>query len=163
MESERCPICLEGFDDTQPETEKHNSRCGHPIHRQCQQVLMRSGSYSCSICRMPFGDVPDELEQPHLKRYVKMLKQKLPVAAVRQRMEADGISPAIIDSFFTGGASVEVQTEAVVESTVAIDISKFTKMLKVGSHEGAVRQRMVAAGISSEDIDAFFSNYIDEV
>lgn len=107
---------------------------------------------------MPFGDVQGELDQPHLKRYVKMLKQKLPVAAVRQRMEADSVSPTVVDAFFTGGASLAVQgDEATQAQAAAVDVEKFTKMLRVGMGEGAVRQRMQAAGISSESVDAFFS------
>lgn len=165
MESEStspmCPICLEGFDNSQPETEKHDSRCGHPIHRQCLQTLMRTGSYSCSICRKPFGDVQSAQDQPHLKRYVNMLKQKLPVAAVRQRMEADGVSTSVVDAFFTGGASLAVQDEGTAEPLGAeVDTAKYTKMLRVGMSEGAVRQRMEAAGISSEAINAFFCSAI---
>ncbi len=157
-----CPICLEGFDSSQPETEMHDSRCGHPIHRQCLRTLMRTGNYSCSVCRMPFGDIKNDLEQPHLKRYFKMLKQKLQIATVRQRMEVDGISPSVIDSFFSGGASEVVQNEDDIQPNVEVDNAKFTKMLKVGMNEDAVRCRMEAAGISSERINSFFCNYIDQ-
>ena len=167
MESkpEWCPICLEEFDISSPETDKHNSRCGHPVHRHCLHTSMRSGNYTCSICRSPYGDVKGEADQPHLKRYVKMLQQKLSFAVVRQRMETDRIAPDVIDAFFTGGASVLVEDEAEVkrraENVEPVDTLKFLKMLKIGMGEGAVRQKMESAGFSHEAIDLFFSEVIE--
>lgn len=86
-----------------------------------------------------------------------MLKQKLPIAAVRQRMEADGVSPAVVDAFFTGGASREVQNLDDPPAATSLDMGKFVTMLRVGMGDGAVRQRMEAAGVAREDMNAFFS------
>ena len=160
-----CPVCLEGFGGPDSESDRHNSRCGHPIHRHCLQALMRSGNYTCSICRMSYGDIPNALDQPQLKRYTKMLQQKLPIAAVRQRMEVDRIPPSVIDAFFTGGASTVVQDPASLaaeNAKVVVDTAKFTKMLKVGMSEEAVRQKMESVGITGEDIDSFFCTLMDQ-
>lgn len=167
MEVQRscCPICLEEFDNSSVETEKLDNRCGHAVHRHCFLKALRAGNYTCSICREPFGDIKDNLSQPNLKRYVKMLQQNFSFAIVRQRMEADQISPTTIDSFFTGGSSLVAQdsTEACMHSKkTSFDISTYARMLKVGMAEGAVRQRMEVANISSDDIDAFFCEMIDQ-
>lgn len=169
MEAEpsKCPICLDVFEcclDANEELEIHRTRCGHAVHRTCLRNLIRSGSYSCSICRTSFGDVQSELEQPHLKRYVKMLHQKLPMTAVRQRMEVDGILPEVVDAFFTGGASTGVRVEQDSETdriSVPRDTATFAKFLKIGMNEAAVRQKMENAGFKEVEIDKFFCEYID--
>ena len=169
----RCPICLENF-DAHDDSKTYNSRCGHNAHLNCLLSSIRTGgNYNCPECRMPFGDVPgtdDQLLDKKLKKYANMLKMNLPVAAVRQRMEADRMLPHIIDQFFTGGAftlsilaatatTAAVDTELLREkcSDVAvtsasakttIKFDTYVKMLKVGMSEGAVRQKMIRGGRS---------------
>lgn len=164
--SEKCPVCLEVLINSQEDSDIHNGRCGHSIHLKCLQSLLRAGNYSCSICRMPFGEVHLQPNQSHLKRYAKMLQQKLPIAAVRQRMEADRVAPDVIDSFFTGGVSLIFKDEEEFSSKSGmnpIDSQKYLKMLKIGMAEEAVRQRMESVGISSEDIDGFFRDFYEHL
>jgi hypothetical protein len=132
----RCPICLEGFDNSNSETKQHDNRCGHPIHRQCLLNLMRTGGiYHCSICRTPFGEKQNESHSSsssassscvQLKRYERMLKQNHSIAIVRQRMEVDQISPLLIDSFLSGGVSSILQGE---ESEGKSEIAKIEEQL----------------------------------
>ena len=92
-----------------------------------------------------------------------MLHQKLPIAAVRQRMEVDGISADVVDAFFTGGASTDVQDvqDVVVDAPMVRDTSKFVKFLQIGMDASAVRQKMEMAGFNTEAIDTFFCEYMD--
>ena len=94
-----------------------------------------------------------------------MLKSNLPPAAVRQRMVVDRIEPAVIDAFFTGGASIAVQNEEDLSpksSSSHADYGKYKKMLKVGMTEDVVQQKMETAGIGLEDINNFFIHLIEE-
>jgi hypothetical protein len=161
-ELEKCPICLEEYVSTIDQNKVQSSRCGHSAHSECLHNLMRSGNYNCPVCRNPFGEVPSSADKS-LTRYLKMLKSNLPPAAVRQRMKVDGVSPAAIDSFFTGGASLSVQTEddkVALAATKVVDFEKYKKMLSVGMNDGAVQQRMLAAGISQEEIDKLLDDYL---
>ncbi len=155
LTGQRCPVCM---DDLPCD---FVARCGHGAHRVCLQPNLRAGAYSCPVCRAALGDEPVEADQPLLKRYVRMRQQQIPVGAVRQRMEADGVSAAVIDAFFSGGASELLQDSAAPSVKSSIDTSKFAKMLTLGIGEGAVRQKMVASGISNEDINTFFGDLIN--
>lgn len=154
-----CPICLEGIVLRLPlGDDVFQGRCGHAAHIECLRAAVRQGSYNCPNCRCPFGEVPVVVEQSLLK-YAKMLKTGIAQAAVRQRMISDNISLAAIDSFFTGGASVASQTEKEIieiRTKQRAACEKYTKMLALGMNEGAVKQKMRAAGISDDIINEFF-------
>jgi len=165
LEAPACPICLEEFSTDLREI--HDSRCGHRAHILCIRNTIRSGSYNCPICRKPFGDVPTPAEvDKTLVRYTKMLKSNIPAPAVRQRMVADEIPIIVIDAFFTGGASTAVIREEDTNEPAAakiVDFSKYSKMVKVGMAEEAIRQKMEIAGISTDDIDSFFVNFMENL
>lgn len=84
-----------------------------------------------------------------------MIQMNLPIAAVRQKMVAEGIDSSIIDSYFTGGI---VSAKGDEQSSRSVDMDKYTRMLTMGMPEGAVRQKMVVAKIPTDQIDAYFSN-----
>jgi len=165
--NDSCPICLEVIDD---ENERATSACEHCFHRKCLYLSMRTGGlYICPVCRSPLGEFPSVLvvQDKRLQKYSKMLKVKLPFAVVRQRMEADGIPPTEIDAFFSCGISNSLCDEETLSATAStastrFDPSPFIKMLKIGINEGAVRQKLLTAGLSEEDIDIFFSSCIDQ-
>ncbi len=177
----RCVICLEDIDPQSLQQQENNSnshtseyyhsRCGHITHSHCLQASVRSGNYNCPLCRQPLGDISVELAavEKRLHRYVKMMKSGLATAAVRQRMVVDGIPPAMIDAFFTGGASramgdnddIEGKAETPEEREKKLHtwFDKYRKMLDRGMPEGAVRQKMQAARgeLTKEEIDRFFA------
>ena len=92
-----------------------------------------------------------------------MLEMNMPQRAVRTKMEVDGCSIADIDAFFTRGASLNVrdeEEEAAATKITEKSIQKYTKMLKNGIAESAVKQRMLVDRINSPDIEEFFNNFI---
>ena len=92
-----------------------------------------------------------------------MLKMNIPLAAVRQRMEAELIPPSQIDSFFTGGASIFLQDNEDMENDIKTktNFDSYIKMLRVGMGEGAVMQKMRAAGLTIKLIDQFLCDFMD--
>ena len=152
----RCPICLDDIELSNPGL--ISSRCGHVAHSSCLHASIRSGAYQCPICRQPFGDIPSSTDKA-LLRYVKMLKSGLLMAVVRQRMIVDRVSLSTIDAFFTGNASLAVQTEEDLVEEKIINFDKYRKMVVVGMDIEAVCQRMKVDGISSDKIDQFLSEY----
>lgn len=150
-----CPICLEVLELTDIDS-IHTSRCGHTAHTRCLGTLMRSGMYTCPVCRNSFGEVEIETDRK-LQRYSKMLRSGLRPEVVRQRMTVDGIPSATIDSFFTGGASRQVQAEEPVMSVV-VDFEKYKKMIRVGLDEVAVGQRMRNDLVEEAAIQKFFDS-----
>lgn len=166
---DRCPICLEEMENVCDDKchREHSSgvtqiRCGHHAHAQCLQNSMTVGNYSCPICRKPFGDVSsgDNLDKA-LSRYSRMLKANLSMAVVRQRMVVDGVAPSVIDAFITGGASEIIKKDGDIEdysdtSRQVVNLESYVKMLAMGISEGAVRQKMIAAGLPSSTIADFF-------
>ena len=95
-----------------------------------------------------------------LVKYAKM-KAMLPEGAVRQKMTVDGCSPTSIDTFFASepaSSSAGPMTKALFSASHAANqrSAKYAKMQKL-LPEGAVRQRMLADGINSAAIDAFFT------
>lgn len=180
-----CPICLEEFDESSSsssssivndssnnqENKMFQGRCGHILHAHCIHDSMRIGIYTCPICRQPFGEIStssNELPQPdkRLIRYTRMLKSNLPPAAVRQRMIVDGISPIEIDSFFTGGVSLSVQStedlQAIPTSNLtAITEEKYRKMLRIGMDVEIVKQKMIMDGCLNDEIEVFIMNYFN--
>lgn len=171
----RCVICLGDIDPQvlqlpTASSEYYHSRCGHITHSLCLQASVRSGNYNCPLCRQPLGDISVELEtvEKRLHRFMKMLKSGLAPAAVRQRMVVDGLPLAMIDAFFTGGASralgngeedSKAETPEERERKVQAWFDKYRKMLDRGMPEGAVRQKMQTTQreLTEEEIDRFFA------
>ena len=96
---------------------------------------------------------------------MKMLRANIPIAAVRQRMEADSISKHEIDAFLSGGVSaIDGIKDEILDTTPSLDKSSlkpYAQMLKRGVMEGAVRQKMaLTAKIPEADIDQFFTDYM---
>jgi hypothetical protein len=85
-----------------------------------------------------------------------MKKMNMPEGAIRQKMSAEGFKPDEIDAFISG-APMPTVSEAPVKDAKDPKFAKFTKMKEMNLPEGAIRQKMVAEGLSVADIDAFFS------
>jgi hypothetical protein len=163
---EACPICLEALSDGCVLL----SVCGHPAHKPCVQASVRAGNYNCPICRAPYSDMSEaaapEAGDKRFRKFSNMLRVSVPPAAVRQRMEADGIPPSLIDAFFTGGAvhdaaDMTAEAEAHQKRLDGQCLQAFTAMLRVGLPEAAVRQKMRAAGVSDRTIASFFCEVED--
>ena len=91
--------------------------------------------------------------------YRKMLTMGLPDDAVKHKMVQDGVGPLIIHSVLNrevSGTAANAATSAA--STLSGEeeeaAGKFRKMLKMGLPEDAVRQKMVAEGLSQRVITA---------
>lgn len=158
----QCVICLEDLGDevTASPSSVYHSRCGHITHTHCLHASIRSGNYTCPLCRNPLGDISAELAvvDSRINRYVKMLKSGLAPQAVRQRMVVDAIPISLIDAFFTGGASraLDDGSDATPDTpsdaeVIAGLVAKYQKMLDMGMPEGAVRQKVIAAAIPEPD------------
>lgn len=202
QQSQLCVICLENLDPsysntlesesnssenyiTTNENEVHNLRCGHITHSHCLRESIRSGNYTCPICRQPLGEVPTSSSaaatatgvtdstthvEKKLVRYINMLKSKLDPAAVKQRMKVDGIPVATIDAFFTGGMSLEVASPTARENNVPFevfvlpqkDMEKYRKMLKIGFNEDVIRQKLSAvSGVSAAQVDRVWMEIVE--
>lgn len=165
---EQCVICLEelGTELTDSSSSVYRSRCGHVTHTHCLHASIRSGNYTCPLCRNSLGDISAELAavDSRINRYVKMLKSGLAPQAVRQRMVVDAIPVTLIDAFFTGGASraVDDGTDAPPETpsdaeVIAGLVAKYQKMLDMGMPEGAVRQKVLASAAPEPDKTAILT------
>ena len=159
--TEVCPICLMDYTDSEPAVA---SQCGHFSHGHCLRSAIRAGSYTCSICRSSLGNIVATSKS--MERYVKMLRANIPIAAVRQRMEADSISKHEIDAFLSGGVSaIDGVKDDVLDTKPSIDKSSlkpYAHMLKCGIMEGAVRQKLALnAKCSDTEIDQFFVDYMN--
>jgi hypothetical protein len=98
------------------------------------------------------------------EKFAKM-KRMLPEGAVRQKMMLEGFSDAEIDGFFDGtvGSSSDVPPAAppsfapkpIGPGTTDDRFAKFEKMRKM-LPEGAVRQKMMIEGFTSDEIENFF-------
>lgn len=54
IESEQCPICLEGFNLDNDDAVIAVMQCGHPVHSQCQKSWNQTGrtlGKKCTLCR----------------------------------------------------------------------------------------------------------------
>jgi hypothetical protein len=154
--------------------------CRHPLGEMnpaCTSASSNNIDNGSSSCSNSSSDGASSSNQPivrggkdPLDRYIRMLKSNLPPAVVRQRMVVDNIPASTIDAFFTGGVSREVMTaeEIAAEGNNArlkaiANLDTYRRQLKVGVDEGAVRQKMAAAGIAQSDIDDFFQEYMSNL
>mmetsp|Transcript_75612 Transcript_75612/g.148397 ORF Transcript_75612/g.148397 Transcript_75612/m.148397 type:complete len:171 (+) Transcript_75612:69-581(+) len=162
---DQCPVCLEVLSEPHGVLTSH---CGHSAHRLCVQQSVRSGNYTCPICRATYrndstADSSVEITDKRFIKFKKMLEMNMPAGAVRQRMEAENIPSLVIDAFLTNGgvhSDMEIM-EAVQKHHSELDSQskdKYIKMIQVGMSEGAVRQRMIADGISTAAIHDFLAH-----
>lgn len=107
----------------------------------------------------PSPVIDDQPQAPIDPRYEKFNKMRrmLPEGAVRQKMAVEGFTAPEIDAFFNGATVSSAVSAASVESSITSDpiFAKYSKM-RTMLPEGAVRQKMIADGISPENVDRFF-------
>lgn len=163
-----CPICLDFLSNntiSDPENVLE-TKCGHKFHKLCLGSAIRSGSYVCPVCRASFGEFTTP-ETKHLKRYAAMLKANIPREAVRQCMEVNGLSASVIHDFFTDGmgsrCGVSGHEARDSSSSVYIDYERYSKLLKIGLPEDAIRHKMIKANISPDLVDKFFVDFCDQL
>jgi hypothetical protein len=163
-----CPICLDVLSNTTISDPENviETKCGHKFHRSCLGSAIRSGSYVCPVCRASFGEL-SATESKQLKRYAAMLKANIPREAVRQSMKVSGLSASVISDFFTDGMSSRCGVsgqEAINCTGIAdIDYQIYSKLLKIGLPEEAIRHKMIQAGISPELVDNFFVDFYSQL
>ena len=96
---------------------------------------------------------------------------KVPEAAVRQRMAADGVSPVDIDAFFTGGLSRQdgIRDDALDAADTATRtapdkkrLEAYAAMIKRGLPEAAVRQKMAMDKVPVAAVEDFFQRFLPE-
>lgn len=108
------------------------------------------------------GTTGKEADDPYAK-YRKMAKL-LPEAAVRQRMNLEGVSETDIDAFFAqrlnSTGRLSASTPDIVESTED-KFEKYRKMRKNKLPEGAIRQCMSRDGYKEDEIESFLSKQED--
>ena len=106
-------------------------------------------------------------------RYKRMIQNKIPKEAVKQRMTVDGLTPREIDDFYTGGASGSVAVAAGqdddkeynrpanrrsgIAGTQTSD--RYQKMMKMNMPEAAVRNKMQLDGFGEDEIQEFFVEF----
>eukprot|EP01038_Epipyxis_sp_PR26KG_P007973 gene7973-10813_t len=100
---------------------------------------------------------------PKFAKYEKM-KKMLPEGAVRQKMMVEGISQEDIDKFFKGEIVSSGENDATVPPQPPAPVvderyAKYDRMRKM-LPEGAVRQKMMVEGFTSEEIDGYFNGNI---
>lgn len=158
----------------------HHNSCGHSVHARCLHSSIRAGNYSCPVCRKPLqakgnkdGDAASTSTTTKFTRYKRMIQNKIPKEAVKQRMTVDGLTPREIDDFFTEGASGTVAVAAGqdgdkeynrpanrrsgIAGTQVTD--RHHKMMKMNMPEAAVRSKMQVDGFGEDEIEEFFAEF----
>ena len=160
----------------------HHNSCGHSVHARCLHSSIRAGNYFCPVCRKSLqakgtkdADVASAATNPSNKKYARyrrMLQNKIPKEAVKQRMTVDGLSPREIDEFFTEGASGTVAVAAGQDDDKEYNrpanrsdvtrtqmTDRYHKMMKMNMPEAAVRNKMQLDGFSGEEVGEFFRDF----
>ena len=93
------------------------------------------------------GDDPPLGEDPLYFKYFKMLKMGLPIGAVKNALQRDGLDPSIVDLDATKSLSSQVKAEKeVVDSDPPLGedpkYAKYFKMLQMGLPIGAVKNAL---------------------
>jgi hypothetical protein len=169
LQQSSCPICLDVLSNNTISDPENviETKCGHKFHRSCLGSAIRSGRcYVCPVCRASFGELTSA-ESKQLKRYAAMLKANIPREAVRQSMKVSGLSTSVISDFFTDGmcsrCGVRGHEEIDSNGMSDIDYRRYSKLLKIGLPEDAVRHKMIKADISHELVDIFFVDFYSQL
>merc|ERR1712085_145296 len=109
----------------------------------------------------PVDDGPPLKDDPTYVKYFKMLKMGLPMGAVKNAMERDGLNASIMH--LDPGKSVASQLEAEEEEDEPVDDSpplkedptyvKYFKMMKMGLPVGAVKNAIQRDGLDPSIMD----------
>jgi hypothetical protein len=91
---------------------------------------------------------------PEYARFQKMLKMGVPEGAVRAKMGVAGLDPGpLFDGPSSGGgAATTAPPMAASVPTLGLEYAPFQKMLKMGVPEGAVRVKMMQAGVDADKL-----------
>ena len=90
-------------------------------------------------------------DDPKYAKYFKMLKMGLPMGAVKNAMERDGVDPSVMDGDHSLPAGQK--TSGVVPLKDDPKYAKYFKMLKMGLPMGAVKNAMERDGIDASVMD----------
>ena len=158
----------------------HHNSCGHSVHARCLHSSIRAGNYSCPVCRKPLqvmggkdADAVRAATATKFTRYKRMIKNKIPKEAIKQRMTVDGLTPREIDEFFTEGASGIVAVAAGQDDDKEYNrptnhrsgiagsqmTDRYHKMMKMSMPEAAVRNKMQLDGFGEVEIEEFFAEF----
>ena len=94
------------------------------------------------------------------ERYAKLQALNIPEFAIRQRMQASGISDEQIDKFFRGSTSPATSPDSRRSISSELDqrFVSFLKMLKQNLPDEAIRQKMQIVGFKEHEINAWFES-----
>ena len=114
------------------------------------------------------SSVPEAPIDERLIKYDKMKKMNLPDGAIKHKMTQDGIPKELIDSFFNKGVPAiqgrrsSLQRRRSLSHGGPVDeiYSKYDKMKKMNLPDGAIRQKMMTDGLTSEQIEYFIGGCI---
>ena len=158
----------------------HHNSCGHSVHARCLHSSIRAGNYSCPVCRKPLqvmggkdADAVRAATATKFTRYKRMIHNKIPKEAIKQRMTVDGLTPREIDEFFTEGASGIVAVAAGQDDDKEYNrptnhrsgiagsqmTDRYHKMMKMSMPEAAVRNKMQLDGFGEVEIEEFFAEF----
>ena len=160
----------------------HHNSCGHTVHARCLHSSIRAGIYSCPVCRKPLQLKGNKdagaahtttTGTAKFARYKRMIQNKIPKEAVKQRMTVDGLTPREIDEFFTEGASGIVAVAAGQDDDMEYNRptnrrsgiagtqmrDRYHKMMKMSMPEAAVRNKMQLDGFGEVEIEEFFAEF----
>jgi hypothetical protein len=95
-------------------------------------------------------------EHPKYSKFFKMLKVGLPLPAVKQKAQAEGVDPAILDKDPAELVPLHDKPAPAVEMVAVSQhpkYAKFFKMLKVGLPAAAVKNKMTQEGVDPSFLD----------
>jgi hypothetical protein len=98
------------------------------------------------------GEMVAVSEHPKYSKYFRMLKVGLPVAAVKIKMESEGVDPSYLDK----DPNEMIPLEAEVPMVAVAEHPKYTKyfkMLKVGLGKDAIKVKMAQEGVDPSYLD----------
>ena len=90
-------------------------------------------------------------EDPKYAKYFKMMKMGLPIGAVKNAMERDGLDPSVMDSDHSAPAGQESGGGVALKDDPKY--AKYLKMMKMGLPMGAVKNAMERDGLDPSVMD----------
>lgn len=99
-------------------------------------------------------------DDPKFAKYFKMLKMGLPMDAVKNAMERDGMDPSVMDGDHSAPAAFPSKRGIPLKDDPAY--AKYFKMLKMGLPMGAVKNAMERDGVDSSVMDGDHSAPVGE-
>eukprot|EP01083_Nonionella_stella_P081175 223477_1 len=161
------PKALNGIDLTKHDLKKYTKMKKIGLPEESVRNKMKMDGIDSKVIATYFGEKIESdaaagqvmqapCPKPDVKKYERMKKIGLPDGSVRNKMKMDGVDEYWVRDFF-GEAQPIIGGATVMQApTPKPNVSKYTKMQKVGLPAGAIKNKMKKDGIDPYWVRDFF-------